>query len=245
MIRVILVQHATPETIIQFEDQLSNELPTRRGNWGFTFKIFRNNLYSVPEAIAGTHERNPTSQFLFTLAPTYLPGSTITIINGHSAGVFCNSVQEEVIELGNNPELSIPDNHLHLGATTGLNDSFDLFLNQKLQSLWTQKQIIKGDGGQIYELENGKVLIKTSNVFMHGSFKGLLVQIEVDDSYRKRGGAISATAVTEREEDANIIRQVLAKYNVPQGKISFDVLDTAASDRYGNLCLQYSRTLDF
>ncbi|CAK9440980.1 uncharacterized protein LODBEIA_P48490 [Lodderomyces beijingensis] len=229
---VILVQHATPETIIQFQDELSNELPTRRGKWNFTFKVFRNNSLSVPEEMAETHDQNSAVQFLFTLSPSYLPGSTITVINSSSASVFCNPVREEVHELGGNTELCIPDSHLHLGATTGLNDSFDMFVHQKLQSLWTQKQIIKGDGGQIYELENGNLWIRTSNVFMHGSFKGLLVQIEVSDKRHKDGG-----------ED--VIQSVIEKYNIPRGKMSCDFLDKNHSDRYGNLCLQYSRTLDF
>ncbi|KAI3402749.2 DBP4 [Candida oxycetoniae] len=226
---VILVQHATPETIIQFQDQLSNELPAQKGKWNFTFKVFRNNSYSVPEELSATHIQDPNVKFLFTLTPSYLPGSTMTVINGKSAGVFCNSIREEVLELGNTTELCIPDAHMYLGATTGLNENFDIFVNQKLQSLWTQKQIIKGDGGQIYELENGNLVIRTSNVFMHGSFKGLLVQIEVSDKI----------AEFQKLRPQKVIETVLKKYNIPSGKLCCDVLDSSYSDRNGKKALKH------
>lgn len=230
------MQKATPETITQLHDQLSNELPTLKGKWSFTFKIFRNNPYSIPQEIAETAEVAPVSRFLFTLQPSYLADSTITVIDGKSAGVFTNLIQEEAKELGHPTELSIPNVHLYKGATSGLNDNIDFFVGQKLQSLWTQRQIIKGDGGQIYELENGNLSIKTSNVFLHGNFRGLLIQIDLNDSlYNKKDlESLNKTFIDIRD-----------KYGIPEGNLCCDVLDGKWLDKYGDLCFQYSKILNF
>ncbi|CCG23626.1 hypothetical protein CORT_0E00360 [Candida orthopsilosis Co 90-125] len=231
---VILVQNATPDTIIQVQDQLANDLPMKKGKWNFAFRIFKNNPYAIPREIADQEVQNPESKFMYTLSPSYLPGSTFTLINGRSVGVFSSTIQEEAKELGLQTEC-IPDPHLDLGATTGLNDPFDVLANQKLQSLWTQKQMIKGDGGQIYELENGNLCIRTSNVFLHGSFKGLLIQVEVSEK------SFSMKNVTVSE----LISNILKKYGIAGGNVCSDVLDVHSSDRYGDLCWQYSRILDF
>ncbi|EGW35103.1 mediator of RNA polymerase II transcription subunit 20 [Spathaspora passalidarum NRRL Y-27907] len=233
---VLLVQKATPETITQFHDQLSNELPTSKGKWNFNFKIFRNNPYSIPPDLVETTTTSPESKFLFTLSPSYLPDSTITLVNGKSAGVFTNLIEEEASELSHPTELTIPNEHLHRGATTGLNDRFDIFVGQKLQSLWTQRQIIKGDGGQIYELENGNLCIKTSNVFLHGNFRGLLIQIDLNDHLCDTKNPDSFKQVFDK---------VSEKYGIPPGNLCCEVLDTKYLDKYGDLCFQYSKILNF
>ncbi|KAI5955151.1 DBP4 [Candida jiufengensis] len=212
---VILVQNATPETLIQFQDQLSNDLPTRKGKWSFVFKIFRNNSYAIPKELAQVVEQNPESKFMYTLSPTYVPGTTISLIDGKSVGVFTNPIREEMVELGHSTELCIPDNHLRLGATMGLNDSFDIFTNSKLQSLWVQKQMIKGDGGQIYELENGNLYIRTSNIFLHGNFRGLLIQIEIDDQ----------SPSYKNQDIKKIIHHITQKYGISDDNLSCDRWD--------------------
>ncbi|RCK62333.1 Mediator of RNA polymerase II transcription subunit 20 [Candida viswanathii] len=228
---VLLVQKATPETITQFHDQISNELPTTKGKWSFNFKIFKNNQYSIPLELADTHTQAPESKYLYTLSPSYLPDSTISLVNGRSAGVFTNSIEEEINELGHPTELSIPNEHLHKGATTGLNDRFDAFVGAKLQSLWSQRQLIKGDGGQIYELENGNLSIRTSNVFLHGVFRGLLLEIELSKFDGKTNDV--------KEKFTEIIK----KYGFPEGDLCCDVLNSKFLDKYGDLCLQYSKSL--
>ncbi|KAG5418995.1 SRB2 [Candida metapsilosis] len=231
---VILVQNATPDTIIQFQDQLANDLPMKKGKWNFAFRIFKNNPYAIPKEVADQESQNPESKFMYTLSPSYIPGTTATLINGRSVGLFSSTIKEEASELGLQTEC-IPDQHLDLGATTGLNDPFDILVNQKLQSLWTQKQLVKGDGGQIYELENGNLCIRTSNIFLHGSFKGLLIQVEISEkSIRMKNTTIS-----------DLISRILKKYGISEGNVCSDVLDSHLPDKYGDLCWQYSRILDF
>lgn len=218
---VLLVLRATPETIVQFHDELSNKLPTLKGKWNFAFKIFRNNLYSIAPEAAATHTTLPDTHFLYTLTLSYLHDSCITLVNKTTAAVFSHVVEEEL----KSPEsLAIPNEHLHGGATSGMNDPFDYMVNQRMQSMWTQRQVIRGDGGQIYELENGKLVIRTANVALHGNFRGLLIQIEVEGH--------------EGEFEA-----LLKKYDIPAGNMSHATMGT--SDAYGDLALQYLEMLNF
>lgn len=198
-----------------------------KGKWSFSFKIFRNNIYSIPPDVEDLV--SPENKYLYTLAPSYLGESTITLLNKRSTGVFTSTIKgESTTNIENN--LDIPHDHLHFGATTGLNDPFDYFISQKLQSLWTQRQLIKGDGGQIYELENGNLTIRTSNVFLHGNFRGLLIEIEVNEV---DDGLL------------NVFDGVREKYAIPEGVLVRSVLDTRNLDRYGDLCLQYLEVLNF
>lgn len=172
----------------------------------------------------------PDTRYLYTLTPSYLGDSTIALINRRLAGIFSSAVSEE----SERSALAVLDDHLHMGATTGLNDPVDHFIGQKLQSLWTQRQMIKGDGGNTYLLENGNLTIRTSNVFLHGNFRGLLIQIEADE--KVAGGDTDAREVFER---------VRTKYGIPEGEMFCGVLDESNKDMHGDLCFQYSKVLDF
>lgn len=214
---------ATPDTITELHDQLSNELPTLKGEWRFSFKVFRNNIYSIPPELAQTHDTAPDSKYLYTLTTSYLQGLCITLINKQLVGVFSTVIEDEVEA---KTQFSIPGDHLHNGVTSGLNDPFDAVIAQRLQSLWTQRQAIKGDGGQIYELENGNLTIYTSNVFLHGQFRGLLIHLDVE------------------EEGDDVLARVMRKYAIPQGSVCTKVLDDSG-EKWGTLALQYAETLNF
>lgn len=233
---VILVQKATPETITQFHDQLQNELPNIKGKWHFLFKIFRNNPYAIDEAVADKELVLPELKFLYTLVPSYLSDALITLINNRSICVSPTVIEEEAEAKNNDEQLSIPNDHLADGATTGLNDPFDLFVGQKLQSLWTLRQLVKGDGGNIYELENGNLVIRTSNVFLHGNFRGFLIQIDLSNQY-----------VNPRDPLAfpKAFAHICERYKIPEGTMLCKVLDEKFLDKYGDVCLQYSQILNF
>lgn len=210
---------ASPDTILQFHDQLSNELPTLRGKWNFSLKVFRSNPYSF------TNNNQSESKFLHTLTLSYLPETTVTLVDKNSSGIFTNALEENLYRP---TALKFPESHLHKGATSGFNDPFDSIVNSKLQSLWLQKQNIKGDGGHIYELEGGSLIIRTSNIFLHGIFKGLLIQLE-------------SSSITNPDD----IHKLLQKYAIPTGNLCNKVLDRANLDQYGDLCLQYAEVLNF
>lgn len=242
---VILVQKATPETITQFHDQLQNELPNIRGKWHFLFKIFRNNPYAVDENVAAVELVLDELKFLYTLVPSYLSGASITLINRRLICVAPTLIEEEVKASKQtrgprdedfDEHLYIPDEHLTDGATTGFNDPFDVFVSEKLQSLWTLRQLVKGDGGNIYELENGNLTIRTSNVFLHGNFRGLLIEIDLTNH------AVNLRDSTSFEP---AFRKVCDRYKIPEGTMSCSVLDPKFLDKYGDICLQYLDILNF
>lgn len=225
---VLLAHNATPQTILQFHDELSNKLPALKGKWSFAFKIFRNNVYSIPPELAASATTSPQTAYLHTWSPSYLNDACVTLINKESVGVFSHVVDEE---LPAPDALAIPNHHLHSGATTGLNDSFDYVINQRMQSMWTQRQAIRGDGGHVYELANGNLVFRTANVSLHGNFRGFLIQIEV---HSKIDGS--------REAE---FHRIIEKYGLPEGSLNYLVLDPENLDEYGDLTLQYAEILNF
>lgn len=224
------MHNATPGTILQFHDELSNKLPTLKGKWSFTFRIFRNNTYSIPPELANSQTTSAENRYLYTWVPSYLNDSCVSLIDKKTSAVFSHVVQEE---LSNPSEFAIPNDHLHGGATLGLNDLFDYLVNQRLQSLWTQRQVIKGDGGQSYELENGNLFIRTANVTLHGSFRGFLIQLEFDHSK------------LDNVDVDRVFKDVMARYDIPTGNLCHDVMDENNFDEFGDLALQYAETLNF
>lgn len=217
--------------ILQFHDDLSNKLPSVQGKWSFAFKIFRNNIYSIPPELAETQQTAPQNKYLYTWSPSYMNDSCVTLINKKSAAVVSHVVQEEMG--GPACSFAIPNEHLHDGATTGLNDLFDYVVNQRMQSLWTQRQAIKGDGGQIYELENGNIVIRTANVSLHGNFRGLLIQLEVDQTK------------FENKTTEQIFQDVIKRYDIPSGRMCHEVMNAGKLDEFGDLALQYAEILNF
>lgn len=209
---------------------MSNKLPALKGKWGFTFKIFRNNAYLVPPELAATHETAPQASFLYTWVPSYLHDACVTLVDKKSSAVFSHVIQEE---LPHAHELAVPNQHLHEGATTGLNDLFDAMVGQRMQSLWTQRQVLRGDGGQSYELENGNLILRTANVLLHGNFRGFLIQLEATDTRLDSG------------ELMQVFEEIIAKYGLPKGTLCCLVMDRAKPDTYGDLALQYAETLNF
>lgn len=221
---------ATPQTILQFHDELLNQLPNLKGKWSFSFKVFRNNIYSIPPNLADSQSVAPENKFLYTWIPSYLHDSCVTLINKRTAAVFSHIVEEEFQE----PHPFAIDNaHLHNGATLGLNDLWDTVILLRMQSLWVQRQVIKGDGGDIYELENGNLVIRTANVFLHGNFRGLLIQLEIDHT---------KLATSDSQQ---IFQDLLAKYDIPKGDLCYKVIDPDNLDEFGDLVLQYAEILSF
>jgi hypothetical protein len=54
---------------------------------------------------------------------------------------------------------------------------FDAMLSTKLRSLWIQRQVVRADG-HAYEINDGEFVLRLANIFLQGSYKGLIVEIE-------------------------------------------------------------------
>lgn len=157
--------------------------------------------------------------------------------------------------------------HIKQGCCNNLSvdttESFEFLLTNKLQSLWTLKQTIKGEGGLGYILnvslpkENGveepeEFRVRTSNCFLHGAFKGFLIEVEhvnedgsdYDDS-KLSDVEKKNLLITRFTTSINKIKQLLETYNFPDGSLCFNVLSETKLDYLSDLCQQYCDALQF
>lgn len=124
--------------------------------------------------------------------------------------------------------LDIPKPLIDSGCSNGSVDSLDHILQTKLQSLWLLRQTLKGENGNSYELMNGNLIIRTINVFLHGSFKAFLIQLEY------------LGAVNGHEK----IEEFTKLLNIPDGKLCTKILN-GKPNYLGDLALQYTEALQF
>ncbi|ODQ77489.1 hypothetical protein BABINDRAFT_169098 [Babjeviella inositovora NRRL Y-12698] len=264
---IVLVQNASPSTITGFHDQLSNELPKiLNSNWQFEFKIFKNNPFSRVDPSVPT----PTT-FLYTLYLSYFPQKIISITNNSTSSIITsvavsssNDIKTEYDSDGDDdevrkPDFDVPASHIMSNASTGLSNPWDSVLTSKLQSLWTLRQVIKGDNGNVYKLHvnqlaltipdavsgepttvtlSGALIIKTANCFLHGSFKGFLIEVEFTPS----DGQIVESVMRKV-----VLRGLMEHYKFPLGKLCLERLNEYENveDKYGDLCHQYAQALQF
>ncbi|GMG28239.1 unnamed protein product [Ambrosiozyma monospora] len=322
---VLLVHDASPTTISQFHDSISNELPKSLGPWNFELKIYLNNKYSKPHNINANAVSN---KYLYNLKLSYLQGGqTVSIIN-NTKSIVCvkpspvvtgsgnggllgdtdgygqqqyydfplsfgmdgsqqqqqqmmmmqqqqqNKVDAGVSRDGNNVAASAADDyinqekllrHISYGCCNSLPDDteedFEMML-EKLQSLWSLKQIIKGEGGFSYlltvKLPTGNAVglgeesetfetfkLRTCNCFLHGAFKGFLIEIE----HISRDGktVIGSELIRKFTHSIEKIKQLIEVYKFPGEKdnLCFNVLSESKLDYLSDLCQQYCDALQF
>ncbi|CCH42310.1 Mediator of RNA polymerase II transcription subunit 20 [Wickerhamomyces ciferrii] len=200
---VLLVENASPNSITTFHDTISNEIPKELGRWSFELKIFK---------INNSTAQSSQSNFLYNLALSHEPHKAITLVN-KSAIISNNDISKELIDSGCS-NISI--------------DSLDHIIQTKLQSLWLLRQTLKGENGNSYELLDGSLVLRTINVFLHGSFKAFLIEIE----YKGKGDGLQK------------IKQFTEELNIPQGRLCTGMLNDKPS-YLGDLSLQYTEALRF
>lgn len=103
------------------------------------------------------------------------------------------------------------------GQGTVLEGDFDAMMTTKLQSVWTLRQIIKGEG-RTYDLKEDDFIIRTANIFLQGAFKGFLLQVE----YKKEQPLMSD------EELLGKFNELLKKFDLKyEGQIAKTSIETA------------------
>lgn len=267
---MLFVNNATPSTITAFHDLISNELPTIEGKWSFQLKIFLNNKYSKPTSVASSQV---PSRYLYTLQLSYLPGKAISIINNTKALVTTTQLKNEEkatnYDLEDTTEVDSVENdrlrnQFECGAATdATSDPWNVFISTKLQSLWNLKQTIKGEGGNSYVVSLGNITeskhevfrVRTTNCFLHGVFKGFLIEIESLDSLEGDQDNEEKEKIAKMDDKQRLIYEFSVKINkikrlievcdFPQGKLCFNVLSDSKLDHYSDLCQQYSDALQF
>lgn len=165
--------------------------------------------------------------------------------------------------------------HIQNGCCNNLNaqtnENLELMLVSKLQSLWTLKQTIRGQGGLGYilnvelneDIDNNKKIktqekfrLRTSNCLLHGTFKGFLIEIEhLDEDMEKLEIANELKNITETERknrlilrfsrSITMIKSLIETYKFPNGNLCFNVLSDSKLDYLSDLCQQYCDALQF
>lgn len=90
-----------------------------------------------------------------------------------------------------------------------LSGDFSAMLTSKLQSIWQLRQTTRGDG-KIYKIGNGEFAVRTANIFLQGGFKGMLIQVDLQE---EKG---LSTPFTEQEKAGYIskIQNLLAEFDL-------------------------------
>ncbi|CDK28741.1 unnamed protein product [Kuraishia capsulata CBS 1993] len=261
---VLFVQNAAPNSITQFHDLISNELPVPLGPWSFDLKIFLNNKYSKPSNI---HPSQVPNRYLYSLQLSYLPQKTITIINNTKSITTVTSLTANVSEKGsevsnskdskdvsNSKNAKLKEHFLKGCSLNTTTDSFDLFVMNKLQNLWALKQVIKGESGYGYLINVANInsedsarghetfKIRTSNCFLHGTFKGFLIEIEHIETTASEE---AQNIIMSFSKSISKIKTLIEVYKFPQGRLCFNVLSDSKLDYESDLCQQYSDALQF
>ncbi|ODV85998.1 hypothetical protein CANARDRAFT_22782 [[Candida] arabinofermentans NRRL YB-2248] len=171
--------------------------------------------------------------------------------------------------------------HIEKGCCNNLNmntsENLDFLLLTKLTSLWSMKQTIKGEGGYGYMLnlnvpDNGadgenttttttatttttssfeRFKLRTSNCFLHGTFKGFLIEIEhLDGNETKSDEKLSEIEsknqlITRFTNSISKIKNMIELYKFPEGNLCFNVLSDSKLDYMSDLCQQYCDALQF
>ncbi|CUS23714.1 LAQU0S11e02608g1_1 [Lachancea quebecensis] len=154
---VIFSEKATPASITEFHDILSNDLVSIKEKWSFEFKTYRLTVKNLPQG---------SSKLMHVITFTNRDNQSVIIKN--NSAIITSSATEAV-------QSSLTLN----GCSTGTLDTFDNLLVSKLSNLWTQRQNIKGDFGSTFKTT--ELTVRATNVFSYGGFKGLLIELECED----------------------------------------------------------------
>lgn len=179
--------------------------------------------------------------------------------------------QEDTIEEAKRNKLLLQ--HIKMGCCSNLSaysaETFEALVSSRLQSLWALKQTIKGEGGFGYIInvplkksgdddeENDKFRLRTSNCFLHGIFKGFLIEIEhidekedekerIEDSHHKLTDLEKKNRLIMRfTKSIGKIKELIEMYHFPEGNLCFNVLNETKLDYLSDLCQQYCDALQF
>lgn len=179
--------------------------------------------------------------------------------------------QEDTIEEAQRNKLLLQ--HIKMGCCSNLSaysaETFETLVSSRLQSLWALKQTIKGEGGFGYIInvplkqsgndddETDKFRLRTSNCFLHGIFKGFLIEIEhidekedekerIEDLHHKLTDLEKKNRLIMRfTKSIGKIKELIEMYHFPEGNLCFNVLNETKLDYLSDLCQQYCDALQF
>ncbi|CAR29772.1 hypothetical protein ZYGR_0AD04560 [Zygosaccharomyces rouxii] len=150
---VIFVEKATPGTLTEFKDILSNTLLSLLESWSVEFRTYRCLIKNLPPE---------ASRLMYSITFQHHDRKTILIKN-KLAMITTSSPSEVPRDLVDNV------------SSTNSPEPFDQILSSKLSNIWNQRQIIKGEAGETFETTD--TLVRAVNLFSYTGFKGLLIEL--------------------------------------------------------------------
>ncbi|GAV56154.1 hypothetical protein ZYGR_0BA00600 [Zygosaccharomyces rouxii] len=150
---VIFVEKATPGTLTEFKDILSNTLLSLLEPWSVEFRTYRCLIKNLPPE---------ASRLMYSITFQHHDRKTILIKNKLS--MITTSSPSEV-----------PKDLIGNVSSTNSPEPFDQILSSKLSNIWNQRQVIKGEAGETFETTD--TLVRAVNLFSYTGFKGLLIEL--------------------------------------------------------------------
>lgn len=245
------MQNTTLDAIGSFHDHISNEIPKILEPWSFSLRIYKRNalygklLKEMPDksekgGVDGSSKASRgSSNMMYTLRVSYEPHKSVSVVNKGQSIVF-NTERDEMLTNGN--------------CSSGFMDDVDSILQKKMKAHWHMFQTIKGEGGNSYEIsvgggeygpaggpavgpnaESDVFVVRSANCFLHGGFKGFLVEVtHLSDSPEASGKGVDKIRWLIRE-----------KLGLEKGTWSFSRACDAEDDRMESLGVQYTEALKF
>lgn len=150
---MIFAERASPGTLTEFKDALSDTLLSFLEPWSVDFRTYRCLVKNLPP---------DASKLMCSITFSHDEKRTVLIKNKLS--LITASTPND-----------IPKALLSNGCCTGAIESIDTILSTKLSNMWTQRQSIKGEAGETFETTD--LLVRAINLFSYTGFKGLLIEL--------------------------------------------------------------------
>lgn len=147
------MEKATPGTLTEFKDILSNTLLSFLEPWSVEFRTYRCLIKNLPPE---------TSRLMYSITFQHFDKTTVLIKNKYSMVTTCSPSE-------------IPKDLLGNVSSTNNPEHIDQILSSKLSNIWNQRQVIKGEAGETFETTD--TLVRAVNLFSYTGFKGLLIEL--------------------------------------------------------------------
>lgn len=183
--------------------------------WGVEFRTYRSQIKNLPDGI---------SKLLYSITFPH-HGKKTVVVKNKMAIVTASQIQD------------VPSELVESSCSTGYPEPIDQVLGNKLSNVWAQRQLIKGETGEMFETT--ETIIGGCNLFTSTGFKGLI--IEIQDKVGPDGDETTEEAFKEKISG---IEDLLRSINVTDYQLTTDCLDPANPNYLCDLAYQYVRVLE-
>lgn len=155
---MIFIERASPATLTDFKDALSDSLLAFLEPWSVDFRTYRCLIKNLPEG---------TSKLMCSI--TFSHHEKRTVLIKDKTALVTTSARHDV-----------PKDLVANVCCAGTPESIDNILASRLSNIWTQRQSIKGEAGETFETTG--MLVRAANLFSYTGFKGLLIELTSNEN---------------------------------------------------------------